>query len=126
MEANELRIGNWINHISFGQVQVHGVNKECIQTEYKNNIYYDDIIDHNSIPLTEELLIKSGSKKHETSQDVILYDFDRFRLIYKKQYNYWYVIDKESACYFTKIEFLHEWQNFVFINNGYELKINLK
>ena len=52
-------------------------------------------------------------------------DTGSFMLIWKDAYKFWYVIDKQSLCYVTKIEFVHEWQNFVFVMKGKELKIKL-
>jgi len=52
--------------------------------------------------------------------------YNRFRLIWKESHEYWYIVDADSLCYLTKIEFVHEWQNFVFILNGNKLTLKQK
>lgn len=73
----------------------------------------------SGIPLTEEWLIKFGAKKFDS--DFII---DRFRLLHKSAYGYYYVIDKQTNVYFSKVEFVHEWQNLFFAMNGMELILN--
>jgi hypothetical protein len=74
----------------------------------------------NPIPLTEEWLVKTGAKKFNTTPSYIS---SRFKLIWKEGYKYWYVVDRIDSTYLTKIEFVHEWQNFCFILDGQELEI---
>lgn len=69
------------------------------------------------IPLTDAWLEYFGAERYEDK-----YFYDRFKLIWKKAYKYWYIIDKESLTYLSKVEFVHEWQNFVYVMNGFELK----
>ncbi len=70
------------------------------------------------IPLTVSMLLNSGG---ETRIAGIVYD--RFLLTWKDEYKYWYVTDKETGSYITKVEFFHEWQNVVYALNGQELTI---
>ena len=83
---------------------------------------YDGFV---AIPLTEEWLLRLGSGLIESGYDegdVCIYEYSRFRLIWKPVYNYWYVVESTSGEYLTKIEFVHEWQNFVFAMDGEELE----
>ena len=115
IDAKELRIGNYI---SFGN-NIHSVNiiKQFENTNAINELNQDMI---KPIPLTEEWLIKTGSERIDEET----YNYDRFTLWWKKAYSYWYIVDKDELTYLTKIEFVHEWQNFVFIMNGEELQKN--
>lgn len=76
----------------------------------------------NPVELTENIIIKSGGEIKPLSLGVI---FDRFRFIWKQQYKYWYVVDAMSHSYMTKIEFVHEFQNFILVMNGKEIEIEL-
>lgn len=65
MEANELRIENLVNHISFGISAIKGINQESLKTQYKNNEYWDDIVQLQAISLTEDWLLKLGYKPYQ-------------------------------------------------------------
>jgi hypothetical protein len=71
------------------------------------------------IPLTEEWILKFGAEKQTQYQFV----HGRFRLIWKPEYKYWYVIHNDTLHYMNKIEFVHEWQNFMFVMGSEELQI---
>ena len=112
MEAKELRIGNWV-----------------YQTIDKKNITIEvfdirNIIDgwksYEPIPLTEERLLKLGNAEKKRFPDEVDV-YDRFRFIWKDAYKYWYVVTIKSKEYLTKIEFVHEYQNFIFALTGEEL-----
>lgn len=96
-----------IKHIVFDQYQVAGIDGRILWAN-----------DPKPIELIEEWLIKSGCEKKG-----LCYINDRFKLFWKSDYNFWYVFDNESAIYLTKVEFVHEWQNFYFVMNGEELTI---
>lgn len=112
IQAKELRINNWVNsnltnnYSQASAADIYNINQD------------QSVVD--PIPLTEEILLNCGFKKF---YDIFLYD--RFRFDYKKSYKYWYVTDRETNAYLTKIEFLHELQNFYFALTGTELKINI-
>jgi len=125
MEANELRIGNWIfDETTERQEQVWG-----IKPDRRNHVMVNDteIEAIQPIPLTEEWLLRLGSELIESGYDegdVCIYEYSRFRLMWKSLYNYWYIIESTSEEYLTKIEFVHEWQNFVFAMDDEELTLN--
>jgi len=124
MEATDLRILNYVKS-PYGLSIVYGINKECIQITLPNN---DTVFDFNDdeiqpIELTEELLLKCGANKSIAVEESFLYS--RFRLFWKSSYNYWYVVDSVTNTYMTKIEFLHEWQNFIQVMDENELQIIL-
>lgn len=49
--------------------------------------------------------------------------YDRFLFIWKEQYKYWYVVTAYHKEYLTKIEFVHEYQNFIYTLMDIELTI---
>jgi len=79
--------------------------------------------DCEPILLTEEWLDKFShcALTEKTKKGLIV--VDRFKLIWKPEYNYWYVLDFMNDTYITKVEFVHEWQNVYFSLNGKELTI---
>ena len=137
LEAKDLRIGNLVTdeyYANFKTInEVCDINKkgidlfidddgnypECADTWIEANFKIEDI---RGIPITEDWF----AKLHET---VIVdaknkyCEIGRFKLIWKDAYKYWYVVDLETGIYMTKIEFVHEWQNFWSVMNGEELKI---
>ena len=115
MDSKEFRIGNLcIEENSNKIIEVIGLGKNRV-------IFSGMFLDKwqaKPILLSEEWLLKFAAKPKFQNTEFI---YDRFRLIWKESYKYWYVIDSESLSYLTKIEFVHEWQNFVFVMNGTEL-----
>ncbi len=111
MKATELRFGNRI--LLDGKEVVIDITQMCNFYFWAKNEqdYYPKR--WGPIPLTDEWLEALGAER-----DHDFYVYDRFKLLWKKSYNYWYVMDRESLTYLTKIEFVHEWQNFVFAMNS--------
>lgn len=112
-------IGNLFKEQYTGQIiEVIGLNLDgsiVFSGKFQDNWQADPIA------LTGEWLLKFGAKKPRNYGIKL----DRFRFIWKKEYQYWYVIGNDSACsYMTKIEFVHELQNFFQIMNGQELTLN--
>ena len=116
VSVTDLRIGNLLNHISFGNVVVYGCNRDCIQAEYEKNTYYDDIRFYTAISITEELLLKIGAIKLEFK------DFPSFNLL-GTQINF---INGLWIDYATRVEIkgLHHLQNIFFFRNSEELQIS--
>lgn len=115
MNPQELRIGNLINVKDKISV-VDGIrNFNYLYLQYQEQ---PELLKYaEPIPLTEEWLLKFKASKIKSGR----FYYDRFKLIWKKGYNYWYVMDYMSSTYLTKISFVHEWQNFVFAMNSEEL-----
>lgn len=125
VESKSLRIGNFIgcdgnilivekidilNNIGYSLFE-----KSKGQHVNSGNKYY--------IPLTEEWLINFGNTEINPL-GLGIEVFERFIFIWKESYNYWYVVTKESNEYLTKIEFIHEYQNFIFALTQTELTLN--
>jgi hypothetical protein len=81
---------------------------------------------YKPIPLTEEWLRKFHAEEEiEKSvrfpNEITIYD--RFLFIWKEAYKYWYVVTNYHKEYLTKIEFVHEYQNFIYALTNEELTI---
>lgn len=129
MKAEDLRIGNLVDIAKsvkgktkkkYFKVAVIESNplRIAILKRHPVWLYFfeDEIL---PIPLTPDWLHKLGAVKELGS---VLYSYGRFVLHWKEKYNYWYVTDKQGN-YMTKVEFVHEWQNFVYVMDGNELTI---
>jgi len=108
MKSTELRIGNIITSKS------STIPFEVTEDDF---CYIIDNPEHYlPVALTDEWLVKFGA----------IYKFERFvysRFQIIKHLNRWHITDLNSNCYFTAINFVHEWQNFVFIMDEEELTI---
>lgn len=128
MEAEELRIGNWINHPENYAIEVNSTTIDLMSI-LKNNRF-------NPIPLTEEVLLNSGFEKIESRQDYfelssydpynptpegcrinVFFDFDGVRL--------WYAFESDGARLIRRIHYVHQLQNLYFALTGEELEIDL-
>jgi hypothetical protein len=135
IRPEELRIGNLVTnefHESFGDI----IKVESIHEKGINVVASDDnkpygmaspLLDFEytfgklkPIPLTEAWLLKCGGDVRAFATGILI---DRFRFLWKNAYDYWYVIDMHNNTYLTKIEYVHELQNFYMAMNGEELKI---
>ena len=115
IKANELRVGNLVydlNDIS----KITCIEEERVSTN-TGLFNYTELNDIQGIPLTKDWFLRFGAKI--ISKNTLQHD--RFKIYFVDKYNFWYVNDFRTNVYFTKIEFVHEWQNFVFVVNGEEL-----
>lgn len=120
IQANELRIDNYVAYADCGAFvpeiigKPHKIAADDFGLEYRNS----GVINHyDPIPLAEAM---SG---HRIADNRVIYD--RFSMQYLPQYGYFYVTDKLTGTYISKVEFIHEWQNLVYAMNKVELKIEL-
>lgn len=127
LSARDLRIGNYIHyHIEdsfderkeWDEVSQIDYDDLRILTEFKDNPEY------KPIPLTKEWLLKLGNVKQSKRfpNEFTVFE-DRFLFIWKEAYKYWYVVTRDKKEYLTKIEFVHEYQNFIFVLTFEELTI---
>jgi hypothetical protein len=124
LDINSLMIGNYFTNI-IGEVrQVNQILEDSVSWIIPNTDSLAKttrpISELNPIFLTEELFLKFPKtvKANKFIFDENAIAYDRFRFSYKKSYGYWYVVE---ASYITKIQFVHEFQNFIFILNGEKL-----
>jgi len=123
MKENELRLNNlvMVNYKTDILSKVTWIQEGSISVMFdRQPDLIDGVVcsvnDLTPIRLTEEWLLKGGAEKKKSH-----YVYDRFTLLYSKYYNFFSVRDAETLAYITKVEFVHEWQNLVFILNGTEI-----
>lgn len=126
MKENELRIGNYIqtaNNIIGKVLSIGSEEQEFEQVYCECDESFEWFFKYNyfGIPLTDEWLLKFDAIK--IGDEFI---FDRFRIKYRHDYKFYYVLCKETNAYITKVEFVHEWQNVVFALNNQELILKNK
>lgn len=126
IKVNELRLDNFVVVNKGGYCNDNTVQKVTSISKKGINSWSDmgssgfvKEEDMTHIQLTEEWLLKLGATAYFDN----CYCYDRFKLLYKYEYKYWYVQDSDILTYLTKVEFVHEWQNFVFVMNGQELEL---
>lgn len=130
ISVNEIRIGNYVKHPRNDFAMVESIQKSAqglYALTFKDEaagywIEHDGESICEGIELTSELLLNFGAFKETTNIFIV----SRFKLIWKDKYKYWYVIDRNEETYYTKLEFLHEFQNLYFVLNGEELKLSKK
>jgi hypothetical protein len=123
MKAAELRVDNLVLEdrcvCKVKNIYGHGFLNLTITTKQGTdmNARYETI---QPIPLTEEWLLKFvNAEKNEYPNEIEI--CERFIFIWKESYNYWYVVTRGHMEYLTKIEYVHEYQNFYFALIGEEL-----
>lgn len=136
MDVKELRIGNyltlskkqrnelWYNEISdkkdfFKVKTVWDCNELTLELDDEDVDFEIEYV--NPILLTEEWLFNFNCQKIKEGH----FWWGRFELIFKPNYGYWYITSdcNSGKNYFSKVEFVHEWQNLVFAMDGTQLKL---
>lgn len=130
ISVNEIRIGNYVKHPRNDFAMVESIQKSAqglYALTFKDEaagywIEHDGESICEGIELTSELLLNFGAFKEKINVFIV----SRFKLIWKDKYKYWYVIDRNEETYYTKLEFLHEFQNLYFALTGEEFKLSKK
>jgi hypothetical protein len=124
MNAQDLRIGN------LGEFLIAGGGRFPNEIRPIKASEFYALSEHPEwgipIRLTKDLLLKFHSNDEiEVSaifqNEITIYD--RFLLIWKEEHEFWYVVTADHKEYLTKIEFVHEYQNFIFALTGQELEL---
>jgi hypothetical protein len=129
MKSEDFRIGNIVNHQEYKSIlqgKITSISPYRVGIDNRTGIKLnsENLI---PIPLTEEWLLKFhySSEEIEISKrfpnEMTIYD--RFLFIWKPEYKYWYVVTAYHKEYLTKIEFVHEYQNFIFTLMDIELTL---
>lgn len=124
LKANELRIGNYHYYHIVDEMDERKEFDEISQIDGQDIVYLEnnpDDPDYKPVPLTEEWLLRSGCEKNDEG-----FICDRFVLTWNAVYKFWYVRENQLGAYLTKLEYVHEWQNFYFVLQGEELTLKDK
>ena len=130
IQANELRIGNWVTYnqesVDKG-TEIIPIKVPCINVEaavslddgFTNSYFFNEI---NPIPLTPEILVKCGFKKLNNAWVPIDYsatDYLKwsFTIWDNKDGTYRY----NSAEFIPELKYLHQLQNLYYALTGEEL-----
>lgn len=126
INAQDLRIGNWVNNYYTGaeSVSVGLLNMlEQFNPDLHQQIY-------SGIPLTEDILLKCGFTKHGakyTINNFDLYDFEYHAN--GNDFKGWLVPLTDGDFFmsgkFVEIKYLHELQNIYHVHKKQELNIKL-
>jgi len=109
MKAAELRIGNWINYLGSGEVQIKDA-KALFNSMEQFDYPYPKV---SPIPLTEEWLIKFGFD----GQDYNLFTIELSRNQFMILKDEWLIVISNNCKY------VHQLQNIYFALTGEELTI---
>lgn len=124
--VNELRVGNWIKSIGFGNVKVYSILNNGLLCEHPIQFIPITFNIADPIPLTPEILEKCGF-------DIKINPIDGERTLYRKESISFYALKGKIQFErtevignkITHIESLHQLQNLYFALTGEELTINL-
>ena len=125
MNANEIRVGNWLNDPrpfnedtkKFFKMTDNGYFKATAR-----DIQYAE--EFEPITLTEEILLKCGFEK--TGITELYYSTDTINISWFEEDPTVIEINCENIqCYIINCEYLHQLQNLYFALKGQELEINL-
>lgn len=118
IQANELRIGNWIaDHEAGGCFKIESIYKNMkgvYWVSYRNESITCSIDELEPIPLTEEWLVKFGYTKSKC--DTYWWNDNNITLYYN-------VFDKLSNYYGYELKYVHQLQNHYFALTGEELTL---
>lgn len=125
MEANEIRVGNWLNDprplTEFNKKYVNNPDNGYFIATARDIQYAEEF---EPIPLTEEILLKCGFIK--TGITELYYPTNTINISWFEEDPT--VIEINCAniqCYIINCEYLHQLQNLYFALKGQELEINL-
>lgn len=118
VRAEDLRLRNWVLSLGKDGVWYPSIVSKITTDEIVVGVGF--VRELKPIVLTDKILADLGGHILPFINGII---FDRFRFIWRENYKYWYVIDNQEETYITKIEFVHEFQNFIRFVNGQELNV---
>lgn len=126
-QANELRIGNWVNETVLGNRQVHGIADICIDLQGDEGLYSIDPENIRPIPLTPEVLEACGFDWDNDTNEYANYRIKaNIRLHAADDYNVIWITGDAFECDLCTIKHLHELQNLIFSLTGKELNYKPK
>jgi hypothetical protein len=126
MEANELRVGNWIINPFGGKGTVESIHLDSVKLKESNS--FVPLVHCKPIQLTDEILLKCGFKKGDeyylSPSDYSTEGFVDMMCFNLKECEF--IIDmSQYSGYSVSIKHLHQLQNLYFALTGKELQITL-
>lgn len=116
INANELRIGNWVYFHKSQVVQIEEINSATIGLLDRSRIFPHEVF--NGIPLTPEILESCGFEFIDHSNLYHILGMD----IKIENHGIYFEYGSVMA---TKLKHLHQLQNLYFALTGQELNVNL-
>lgn len=133
MEAQELRIGNYINgsigddsELVLCSVTGYDPRDEFIFVSNDNNIHYAEFVDFQPIPLTEEWLLRFGFIKLNNRHEFVHGENERNMSICCED-NYFLFFVEDEISYNTirkELKLVHQLQNLFYCLCGIDLELN--
>lgn len=124
MKANEFRIGNLVYYRNERICKVSNLGNR-FETTFNGYLYGSDCIDeYNPIPITDEILLKSGFWKvsAETIFDYPTYWFSDSEYLFEADGKFYHNLVNADE---NEIKGIHNLQNIILDLTGKEWKINL-
>lgn len=120
MNANELKIGNWISHDKLGTIYINGISPHCGDFKINNVFEWVYLKNCEPIPITEEIFLKFGFK---------LITLKTKKYMIKDLYNEpCFFLNKDNSIRYqnTLIKHVHQLQNLYFALTGEELQYEVR
>lgn len=115
MQANELRIGNYIYYNGkLSKIDLTDF-RDILEDEYEINYY-------KSIPLTDEILLRCGFEDKGIDDNWIIFRFKSIRICKTEMLGFIFNFDNGEE--YVKVKYLHQLQNLCFTLTGKELTYN--
>jgi hypothetical protein len=118
IQANELRIGNWIKHDP-SYVENQNFIVSDIRTHREKTVNGIEIDDCSPIPLTEKILLKCGAQMQIDKNRFILSGYDIYFFTDKIVFN------PNSSTISVVLKSVHQLQNLYFALTAKELEFKL-
>ena len=143
IQANELRIGNWINIQSHNQyAQIIEIksgrpdNRDFVRISSPNldTQFAVEISQINPIPLTEDILLKAGGKRFDEDKIILMLNDPSTHLVLMKVGTHWFpqieqtgefASERVNVVFLNFIDYVHQLQNLFFVLAGKEIKNEL-
>lgn len=131
IQANELRIGNYISDIwsPNGFFKVTQLKKFSAVYGKDFTALYDNL---NPIPLIEEILLKAGWKRFDEDKIILMLNDPSTHLVLMKVGTHWFpqieqtgefASEGVNVVFLNFIDYIHQLQNLFFALTGEEIKI---
>lgn len=129
IKAGDIMLNNWF-HVNGYPMYVDSIFRDTVYLEFEGNegdVWEENIKDLKPIPLTEDILVKAGFRKHKMSGYDTHFIYSLFiggeTIGITALYNADFSIMLHGLA--RGVKYLHRLQNIINIVTGTELEINL-